>query len=165
MYKRPPNKSLWLSLSLSLSLSFPLLVHNHRHLVHTGAHSSEGPRLWLLFCGDMRHLPVFWSCGSTLDLSETSAQRSVRRWRSLATPKKVEKSTLPETNSSPLKIDPSSPGDSYWKPIISRGELLVSGRVRGHDKPKDEWEWRGDRHRSTFQVVLLMEEILHWLIL
>ncbi len=36
--------------------------------------------------------------------------------------------TPPETNSSPLKIDPWNSGDSYWKPPFS-GELLVSGRV------------------------------------
>ena len=32
--------------------------------------------------------------------------------------------TLPETNSSPLKIDPwkSGKGDSYWKPPFFRGE-------------------------------------------
>jgi len=47
--------------------------------------------------------------------------------------------TLPETNSSPLKID-SAPwkfGDSYWKPSIFRGyagELLVSGRVYKNDE-------------------------------
>ena len=36
---------------------------------------------------------------------------------------------LAETNSSLLKIDPWSPGDSYWKRPILRGELLGSGRV------------------------------------
>ena len=35
--------------------------------------------------------------------------------------------TLPETNSSPLKIDPGK-GDSYWRPPFS-GAMLVSGRV------------------------------------
>ena len=37
--------------------------------------------------------------------------------------------TPPETNSSPLKIDPWKFGDSYWKPPFL-GAMLVSGRVR-----------------------------------
>jgi len=37
--------------------------------------------------------------------------------------------TLPETNSSPLKIDHWKKGDSYWKPPFLWGKLLVSGRV------------------------------------
>ena len=38
--------------------------------------------------------------------------------------------TLPETNSSPLKIDHWNFGDSYWKPPFL-GAMLVSGRVGG----------------------------------
>ena len=37
--------------------------------------------------------------------------------------------TLPETNSSPLKIDPWNLGDSYWKPPFCWGAMLVLGRV------------------------------------
>ena len=36
--------------------------------------------------------------------------------------------TIPETNSSHLKIDPKIKGDSYWKPPFL-GAMLVSGRV------------------------------------
>ncbi len=36
--------------------------------------------------------------------------------------------TLPETNSSPLKIDPWKFGDSHWKPPFS-GAMLVLGSV------------------------------------
>ena len=51
-------------------------------------------------------------------------------------PLKVERScllwipTLPETNSSPLRIDPWKPGDSYWKPSFFRGYVrFKEGKV------------------------------------
>ena len=37
--------------------------------------------------------------------------------------------TLPETNSSPLKIDPWKFGDSCWKPPFVGANMLVLGSV------------------------------------
>ena len=67
----------------------------------------------LRFAGKMvgnndQHIPQLVVRSMVMNLMTKSVKTS--------STKQIQKYTLPETNSSPLKIDPWNLGDSYWKP-------------------------------------------------